>query len=739
MFSKPNKQLFNDNWKFMAKELNSLFPEIEDTASESGWAEVELPHDWLVWNKRDSYKSQEGWYKKSFELTADEAKESVELTFDGVHAECSVYVNNKLVLDEHEEGYLGFTLEIGKYVKSGDNTVHVGVRHKAKSRDFTGAGIYRNVRLTKQNKTHIVADGIRTNALTRADAAWKVRVGVDYVGEADFVRYTLSDYSGKQLAFAEADGDYIFEQTPETSAEDAAWTLHNDGNPRLYTLKVQLIKRDRIVDEASSTFAFRNLDFTEDGGVLLNGRAVRLFGVRLGDSYGPLGAAFNINAARRQLASLTEIGVNAVSAVRGCLAPEMYELCDETGVLVFDADKFKDFLPYDTLFNCVGTPKPAYYYYKSLQAEGDAEKSPFVKIFPHWDWNIGQVVDVSVYSNMKKTELFFGSAGESGKSLGRQITDWGGIDNDDVQCATWQVKYECGELVARAYDNDGGIAAVDRSASFWDATTLKASYDSEIPLRANGTDLMYIDITAYDEAGEFVANANNRVTVEVSGAARLVGYDNGDLYDYDSFKGDNRRLFGGRATAIIQTTLEAGEAIVEVSSRGLKEALLVLPVETAEVSETVGVSVPDLERYYELGYGDEQGRRSESDEVPARKVELIADKTSLSKNNPTARIKAEIFPADSDYTNVTWFCEFDDEYDVEYEDISHLLKLEGNGIWCQVTLFDLGREGSDEDNSAEKPLIPNATLPPKFRVCACCQGSTDLFRIISEIEMKVRG
>jgi hypothetical protein len=723
MFVKPNKVLFNDNWQFMGKELNSLFPGIDD---EGNWADVEIPHDRLVWSNRESVKSRDGWYKKAFTLTADEAKQSVQVTFDGVYAECSVYVNDTLVLDECDEGNLGFTLEIGNFTRAGENVIHVGVRHTPESVSASGEGIYRNVWLTKQHKIHILSPGegggIRAAAVIRADAPWKVRVGVEYTGEADAIRYFLYNPDGEQIDCAEASGDYIFELCERSAV---LWTLEN---PRLYSLKVQLIKRDRVIDQAGDTFAFRTVGATTDGFILLNGCAVRLCCVRIGDNYGALGAAFNVSAARRQLKALKQVGANAVSAADGCLAPEVYKLCDETGLLIVDsADADDAAVTCETLFDSTGYPKPAYYYYKAIWAKASAENEPYIKIFPHWDWNIGQTVEVTVYSNMKKTELFLGN-----KSLGRQITDW---VRDDVQCAAWTVKYECGELIARAYDHGGGIAAIDRASSFWDATVLKAEYDTDEPLRANGRDLKFIDIFAYDEAGEFVGNANNRVTVEVSGAARLLGFDNGDPCDYDSFKCDNRRLFGGRATAIIQTALEEGQAYVEISSRGLKETLLVIDIGKAEPGETVGISVADNDSYYEFGYGEAQ-RRSYTDEVPARKVELVADKTRLSENNPSAKIKAEIFPADSDYTNVTWFCSFDDEFDLDYEDVQHLLKIEGSGIWCRVSLT-LTEIGIDEDGDEVELEADLSLLPPRFRVCACCRGSDESSQVVSEIELTI--
>ena len=85
-------------------------------------------------------------------------------------------------------------------------------------------------------------------------------------------------------------------------------------------------------------------------------------------------------------------------------------------------------------------------------------------------------------------------------------------------------------------------------------------------IQANGTDLIFVEISMEDAAGNPVENAVNRVEVRVSGAGRLVGLDNGDSTDYDSYKGTSRRLFSGRLLAIIAARLELGEVVLDVSS-----------------------------------------------------------------------------------------------------------------------------------------------------------------------------
>ena len=93
-------------------------------------------------------------------------------------------------------------------------------------------------------------------------------------------------------------------------------------------------------------------------------------------------------------------------------------------------------------------PKDYWYLFKSLWTN-----APMVHIGVYWDWNPGQMIDVPVMTNGVKAELLL-----NGRSLGVQEvsrTDW-------AHCRpAWQVPFEAGELVARAYDADGHLIAED--------------------------------------------------------------------------------------------------------------------------------------------------------------------------------------------------------------------------------------------------------------------------------------
>ena len=112
-----------------------------------------------------------------------------------------------------------------------------------------------------------------------------------------------------------------------------AWDIEN---PHLYTLKAQLIIGEDVVDCTQTPVGLRTIEFTANDGFFLNGRRVQFYGVNLHHDLGPLGAAFNKSAARRQLEIMQSMGVNALRTSHNPAAKEVMELCDEMGIVVWD-------------------------------------------------------------------------------------------------------------------------------------------------------------------------------------------------------------------------------------------------------------------------------------------------------------------------------------------------------------------------------------------------------------------
>ena len=102
-------------------------------------------------------------------------------------------------------------------------------------------------------------------------------------------------------------------------------------DPYLYSLKTEYGKQTEV-----RKIGLRSLLFDPQEGMLLNGRVTKLRGVCLHHDLGALGAAFHEKAARRQLALMLDMGVNAVRTSHNPPASRFLDLCDEMGFLVID-------------------------------------------------------------------------------------------------------------------------------------------------------------------------------------------------------------------------------------------------------------------------------------------------------------------------------------------------------------------------------------------------------------------
>ena len=220
-----------------------------------------------------------------------------------------------------------------------------------------------------------------------------------------------------------------------------------------------------------------------------------------------------------------------------------------------------------------GFPKDSFYAYK---AEWNKTAEPFVHLLPSWDWNEGQLIDIFAYSNCDAVEVFI-----NGRSLGRAT--YNHIDGHTLS-GRWQAAYEAGELKAVGYNAAGEPVCTDIRRTPGDAARLSVQTDRGT-VTANGTDLVYLEITAVDSDGNACDNARNRVNVSVSGPLRLMGMDNGDSTDYEEYKTNSRRLFGGRLVVILGTTFEAGEGVVTVSSPGFPDETVRISVINADTPE----------------------------------------------------------------------------------------------------------------------------------------------------------
>lgn len=321
--------------------------------------------------------------------------------------------------------------------------------------------------------------------------------------------------------------------------------------------------------------------------------------------------------------------------------------------------------PYNTknsyfgIVDTAGFPKDIYYFYQSVWVSPEQKK--VLHIVPsYWDFIPGQEIDVLIYSNARDVELFL-----NGKSIGSHVME---LETSQDMRAHFKVPFEPGVLRVVGHFADGSeCSEVLHTPS--DPAAVVLTSDKET-LLADGRDIAFVEISTVDVNGIPVGNARNRIRVEVSGAGRLVGLDNGDSTDYDSYKGDNRRLFSGKLLAMIESTLEPGEITVRAYSEGLENAELRLVSENC--GEVSGVSVVTENKFPAVC-------RAYTGEVPARLLLPEVDVNSFDPERRSAEIRAKLLPENCTYDDISWSV-------VRRNGVeSNLAQVEGSGRSAVVT------------------------------------------------------
>lgn len=321
--------------------------------------------------------------------------------------------------------------------------------------------------------------------------------------------------------------------------------------------------------------------------------------------------------------------------------------------------------PYNTknsyfgIVDTAGFPKDIYYFYQSVWVSPEQKK--VLHIVPsYWDFIPGQEIDVLIYSNARDVELFL-----NGKSIGSHVME---LETSQDMRAHFKVPFEPGVLRVVGHFADGSeCSEVLHTPS--DPAAVVLTSDKET-LLADGRDIAFVEISTVDVNGIPVGNARNRIRVEVSGAGRLVGLDNGDSTDYDSYKGDNRRLFSGKLLAMVESTLEPGEITVRAYSEGLETAELRLCSEGC--GEVRGVSVV-------TGNGFPAVCPAYTAEVPARLLLPEVDVNSFDPEHRSAEIRAKLLPENCTYDDISWSV-------VRRNGVeSNLAQVEGSGSSAVVT------------------------------------------------------
>lgn len=344
---------FNAGWRFiLADAPGAERLDFDDSA----WSVTGLPHSFsLPYFQSRAFPVGVGWYRKHFTLPPQGDARRRTLEFEAAFQDAEVFVNGVSV-GRHRGGYTGFSVDITKAVKSGDNVVAVRLDNRwnpqlaprAGEHVFSG-GIYRDVWLVETNAVHVDWYGTRITTPELSEASGRVRAETevrndDRQAETVTVRSRVVDPEGRLVASLPdsraviAPGETrILTQLSPVIAKPRLWSPET---PALYRVVSDVVVQGRVRDTYDSTFGFRWVEWTADKGFFLNGKHRYFLGANVHQDQAGWGDAVTNGAIERDVQMIKEAGFDFIRGSHYPHDPHFAQATDQTGLMFLSEAPF---------------------------------------------------------------------------------------------------------------------------------------------------------------------------------------------------------------------------------------------------------------------------------------------------------------------------------------------------------------------------------------------------------------
>ena len=357
--------LLEKGWKFTREDKVEFKSEGFD---DSKWQNVTVPHDWAIYGPFSPHNDRQfvaieqdgqkeaishagrtgglpfvgpGWYRLDFEVPTFEKGKKATLIFDGAMSHARVYING-LEAGYWPYGYNSFYVDATPYLKAGQqNELAVRLENfEESSRWYPGAGIYRNVHLVVTEGAHVPTWGTQITtpvvkekfAKVHLKTKWEMPVGKK-ITDYRIVTEILNP-EGKMVSSDERPGDVLEEGMFVQDFVVHTPALWSPESPMLYKAVSKIYEGNELLDEYTTRFGIRTIEIVPNKGFFLNGKLTKFQGVCNHHDLGPLGAAVNDAAIRRQIRIMKDMGANAIRTSHNMPAPELVAACDEMGMML---------------------------------------------------------------------------------------------------------------------------------------------------------------------------------------------------------------------------------------------------------------------------------------------------------------------------------------------------------------------------------------------------------------------
>jgi beta-galactosidase len=220
------------------------------------------------------------------------------------------------------------------------------------------------------------------------------------------------------------------------------------------------------------------------------------------------------------------------------------------------------------LLDMAGFPKNDFYLRQSLWSDrpmayimaaktGSDDDMKFLwNSDPSWNWAQGDQLKIQGVTNTEEAELFL-----NGTTLGRKKA------GKTEPTLYWDVPYQAGELKIKGYNQGKEVAAYSLFTSgepvHITANTARKSF------KRNTTEIDLIEVVLTDKNGKAVYAGANNIEVTITGPAKLLGLESGDLASHESYQSNSRKAYKGKLLAYIQSQGTGGKVEVKFSAAGL--------------------------------------------------------------------------------------------------------------------------------------------------------------------------
>lgn len=322
-----------------------------NTFNDASWPKVCVPHtiDTLAPTQEAEAGSYMGpaWYRKEIQV-AGESNKKYFLDFEGAMQTADVWVNGKSVGRHDNSGYTGFSFDITDQLGTSASASLAVKLDNTKSGDippgrtdngpdyFLFSGLYRNVWLVTTGMIYIPFCGqfintsggnvkCRTTVKNETSAAVDCKVDISIRNKSG-----VEVATGTLTQSVPAKGSFVFNNTATVSSP-ALWSPET---PNLYHLYTTVTIDGKVVDDYSSTFGFRTLEWSNTNGFSLNGSRYEVKGACHHQHVAWVQNAVPASRWNVELGMIKDAGFNAIRCSHYPRDPAYYDAADSLGLLL---------------------------------------------------------------------------------------------------------------------------------------------------------------------------------------------------------------------------------------------------------------------------------------------------------------------------------------------------------------------------------------------------------------------